>query len=129
MAINWQQVASLAELGGNVALTVLGGDGIVPAGSAAIASGIEAAVNPLINSIQGKASTATDIQAGYGALIGGLSILKSQTGNSFGIDPALLAKIDEYLLAAQAGLTAYMTEQAGFNLGLFVVNAPLTPAV
>jgi hypothetical protein len=125
MAINWQQVASLAELGGNVALTVLGGDGIVPAGSAAIASGIEAAVNPLINSIQGKASTATDIQAGYGALIGGLSILKSQTG----IDPALLAKIDEYLLAAQAGLTAYMTEQAGFNLGLFVVNAPLTPAV
>jgi hypothetical protein len=124
MTINWQQVASLAELGGNVALTVLGGAGIVPAGSAAIASGVEAAVNPLLNAIQGKQPVASDIQAGYGALIGSLSIVKSQTN----LDPTLLSKIDEYLLAAQAGLTAYMTEQAGFTAALFVVNAPLTPA-
>lgn len=124
MAINWQEVASLAELGGNVALTALGAAGVVPASASAIASGVEAAVNPLLSAIQGKASTATDIQAGYGALIGALTILKSQTG----LDPALLSKIEEYLLAAQAGLTAYMTEQAGFNAALFEVNAPLTPA-
>lgn len=124
MPINWQEVASLAELGGNIALTTLGASGVIPSSSAAIASGIEAAINPLLLAIQGKASTATDIQAGYGALIGGLTILKSQTG----IDPALLTKIDEYMLAAQAGLTAYMTAQAGFNANLFTVNAPLTPA-
>lgn len=124
MAINWQEVASLAELGGNVALTALGAAGVVPASASAIASGVEAAVNPLLSAIQGKASTATDIQAGYGALIGALTILKSQTG----LDPALLSKIEEYLLAAQAGLTAYMTEQAGFNADLFEVNAPLAPA-
>lgn len=123
MAINWQEVASLAELGGNVALTALGAAGVVPASASAIASGVEAAVNPLLSAIQGKASTATDIQAGYGALIGALTILKSQIG----LDPALLSKIEEYLLAAQAGLTAYMTEQAGFNADLFTVNAPLTP--
>ena len=125
MAINWQELASLAELGGNVALTALGTSGIVPANSAVIASGVEAALNPLLSAIQGKSPVATDIQAGYGALIGGLNILKDQTG----IDPTLLAKINEYLLAAQAGLAAYMTEQAGFNASLFVVNAPLPPAV
>jgi hypothetical protein len=125
MSINWQQVTSLAELGGNIALSALGASGVIPSSSAAIASGVEAAINPLLSAIQGKASTATDIQAGYGALIGGLSILKAQTG----IDPTLLSKVDEYLLAAQAGLTAYMTEQAGFNADLFTVNAPLTPAV
>ncbi len=123
MAIDWQVVTSLAELGGNVALTALGANGVIPSNSAVIASGVEAAINPLLAAIQGKATAATDIQAGYGALIGGLSILKTQTG----IDPALLAKIDEYLSAAQAGLAAYMTEQAGFNASLFVVNAPLTP--
>ena len=125
MAINWQQLASLAELGGNVALTVLGGAGIIPANSAAIASGVEASLNPLLSAIQGNAPTVTDIQAGFGALIGSLTILQSQTG----LDPAILAKVNEYLLAAQAGFAAYMTEQAGFNASLFVVNAPLTPAV
>ncbi len=123
--INWQEVASLAELGGNIALTALGASGVVPANSAVIASGVEAAVNPLILAIQGKASIATDIQAGYGALIGALSILKDQAG----IDPALLSKVNEYLLAAQAGLAAYMTAQSGYNIDLFTVNAPLTPAV
>ena len=124
MTINWQEVTQLAELGGNVALTVLGGVGVVPAGSAAIASGVEASLNPLLNAIQGKAPVAADIQAGYGALIGSLNVVKAQTG----LDPALLAKIDEYLLASNAGLAAYMTEQSGFNAALFTVNAPLTPA-
>lgn len=124
MTINWQELTSLAELGGNVALTALGTSGVIPANSAVIAAGVEAAINPLLNAIDGHAPVASDIQAGYGALIGGLSILKSQTG----IDPALLAKINEYLLAAQAGLAAYMTEQAGFNASLFVVNDPLTSA-
>jgi len=124
ISINWQEVASLAELGGNIALTALGASGVVPSSSAAIASGVEAAVNPLLSAIQGKSPVATDIQAGYGALIGALSILKSQAG----LDSSLLSKINEYLLAAQAGLAAYMTEQAGFNIDLFTVDAPLTPA-
>jgi hypothetical protein len=124
MTVNWQEVTSLAELGGNVALTVLGTEGVVPASSAAVASGVEAAVNPLLTAISTGASSSTEIQAGYGGLIGGLGILKAQTG----LDPALLSKIDEYLLAAQAGLVAYMTAQAGFNVALFTVAAPLTPA-
>jgi hypothetical protein len=125
MATNWQQIASLAELGGNVALTFLGGAGIVPANSATIAAGVEAAVNPLLLAIQGNAPVATDIQAGYGALIGSLSILKSKGG----LDPAALAKATEYLTAAEDGFEAYLTEQAGFVAGLFVVNAPMTPAI
>jgi len=124
MNINWQQIASLAELGGNIALTFLGGAGIVPVGTAALASGIEAAFNPLLTAIEGKQPVQADIQAGYGALIGSLSVLKTQTG----IAPDLLTKIDEYLAASNAGLTAYTAEQAGFNANLFVVNAPLTPA-
>jgi len=124
MTINWQELTSLAELGGNVALTALGASGVLPANSAVIASGVEAAVNPLILAIQGKSPIATDIQAGYGALIGGLMILKNQTS----IDPALLTKINEYLSAAQAGLSAYMTEESAFTASLFTVNDPLTPA-
>jgi hypothetical protein len=124
MQINWSEIASLAELGGNIALNVLGASGVIPANSAAIASGVEASVNPLLSAIRGKAPIATDIQAGYGALIGGLSILKNQTG----VDPAVLTKVNEYLVAAQAGLEGYMTAQAGFNAGLFTVNAPLTSA-
>ena len=125
MAINWQQVTSLAELGGNVALTFLGGAGIVPIGMAALASGVEAAVNPLLFAVQGKEPLPAEIQAGYGALIGSLDIVKSRTG----LDPAMLAKAEEYLLAAGDGLKGYMTEQAGFNIALFTVNAPLTPAI
>lgn len=122
MTINWQQVTSLAELGGNVALTLLGGAGIVPAGTAALASGIEASLNPLLSAIEGKQPVATDIQAGYGGLIGSLNALKAQPG----LDASLSAKIDEYLTAANSGLTAYTTEQAGFNAALFAVNPPLT---
>ena len=124
MAINWQQLVSLSELGGNVALTFLGDAGLVPVNSAAIAAGVEAAVNPLLSAVQGKEPVAKDIQAGYGALIGSLGILKSKAG----LDPTKLAKAEEYLAAAESGFEAYLTEQAGFNADLFTVNAPLTPA-
>lgn len=123
MSINWQVLTSLAELGTNIALAGLGTAGVIPSNSAALASSIEASVNPLLNAIQGNAPTSTDIQAGYGALIGGLTILKSQTN----LDPSLLSKIEVYLQSTQDGLTAYMTEQTAFNAALFTVNAPMTP--
>src|SRR6185312_16282036 len=105
MSVDWKQVANLAELGAGVALNVLGAEGIVPTNAVVLAQGIEAAVNPLLSSVQtGKQPTSTVILAGYGAMIGSLNAVKQATG----LAPDLIQKIDEYLAAAQAGTTAYL---------------------
>jgi hypothetical protein len=116
----WLQVASLAQLGTNIMLTFVGGPG-----AAMIASAVEASLAPLLNSLLGKASVTSDIQAGYGAIIGSMEALKSHAG----INPADLQKVEEYLVAAMAANTAFALVNAGFNANLFVVDGPLTPAV
>jgi hypothetical protein len=121
MAIDWKSVASLAELGGNVALNVLAAEGIVPQNSATLAVGIESALNPLLSAIQNKQPAQVDIMAGYAALIGSLNAVKQQTG----LAPELLNRVTEYLAAAEAAATASITAAAGFNPGLFVVNPPI----
>ena len=121
MAINWQAITTLAELATNVSLTALGAAGVVPASSAALASGIEAAVNPLMNALAAKEPVQTDIQAGYGALISALNILAAQPG----LDVALLTKIGQYARAAQDAMNAYLIAESGYKLSLFTVDAPM----
>ncbi len=92
------QIVSLIELAANVTLAA------VPQTSAfaPLASALEAGINPLIASIQAGSTKTQDILAGYGAMIALIQTLKSQTG----ISPELLAKLEEYLKAAQNGTVA-----------------------
>ena len=91
-------IISFVELALNIALAA------IPATSsfAPLAAGLEASVNPLIASIQAGSTKTSDVMAGYGALIGVITTLKSQTG----LAPTVLAKLDEYLVAAQNGTVA-----------------------
>lgn len=107
---NWKSLIGIFELAANTSLVALSSAGIAPAGSAQLASMIETGINPLIASIgTGQTPTATAITA-LGAVIGVLNALKGTVK-----DTSVLAKIDEYLAAAQDGITGYLTAEKGFD--------------
>jgi hypothetical protein len=111
------QITSLLELAANVTLTA------IPATTAFVPliTGLEAGINPLLTSLTTGSSTTTDVLAGYGALIAVITTLKATTG----IDPTVLAKLDEYLTAAQNGTAAALAvATAGYNAAQL---APVTP--
>lgn len=93
--MNSTQITSLIELAANITLAAIP----VTSAFAPLAAALEAGINPLISSIQSGATTTTDVLAGYGAMIALITTLKKSTG----IDPTVLAKLDEYLTAAQNG--------------------------
>jgi hypothetical protein len=111
------QLVSLIELALNVTLAA------IPATTAfaPLAAGIEAAANPLVASIATGATKTTDVLAGFATVIAVITALKQQTG----IAPAVLAKLDEYLVAAQNGTVAALTAHtAGYDASQL---APVTP--
>lgn len=97
------QIISLIELAANVTLAAIP----VTSAFAPLAAALEAGINPLIASIQTGATKTTDILAGYGALIALITTLKQQTG----LSPELLAKLEEYTVAAQNGTVATIAAQ------------------
>ena len=106
--MNSAQITSLIELAANITLAAIP----VTAAFAPLAATLEAGINPLIASISSGSTTTTTIMAGYGALIALITTLKQTTG----IDPAVLAKLDEYLTAAQNGTAAALAvATAGYN--------------
>lgn len=96
--MNWQQIVSLLELAANVTLTAIP----QTTAFAPLAAALEAGINPLIASIQAGNTTQQTILAGYGAMIALIQTLKQQTN----LVPEVLAKLDEYLTAAQNGTVA-----------------------
>ena len=111
-------IISFVELALNIALAA------IPQTSAfaPLAAGVEASVNPLIASIQAGSTKTSDILAGYGALIGVITALKSQTG----IDPTLLEKLNEYMVAAQNGTVAALGASVkGFDPTQLTPVAPI----
>jgi len=110
----------LIQLLANVGLTVAGQYGAVPANSANLATSLENALTPLWTALGNKSATSTDIMAALGASIGVLTALKNQTG----LDPTVLAKVNEYLSATQAALAAGVTASQGFNATNYT---PVTP--
>ena len=91
-------ILSLIELALNVTLTAIP----VTTAYAPLAAALEAGINPLIASIQSGSTKTQDVLAGYGAMIALIQTLKTQTG----LAPEVLAKLDEYLTAAQNGTVA-----------------------
>jgi hypothetical protein len=95
--MNTAQVIALIELAANVTLAAIP----VTAAFAPLATALEAGINPLIASLMSGSTKTADVLAGFGAMIALINTLKAVPG----IDPAIIAKLDVYLAAAQDGLT------------------------
>lgn len=92
------QIIALIELAANVTLTAIP----QTAAFAPLAAALEAGINPLIASIQAGNTKTADILAGFAAMSALINTLKQQTN----LDPAVLAKLDEYDTAAKNGMVA-----------------------
>ncbi|MDE2104957.1 MAG: hypothetical protein KGL39_47405 [Patescibacteria group bacterium] len=103
----------------NIGLIAASASGAIPAGSVALASTIEGGVNPLIQAIQQGSAKTTDAFIALSGIITTLNVLKAEIK-----DPATLAKIDECLASAQAGLQGWITAGQGFNPANYT---PVTP--
>lgn len=116
---DWKSLLGVVELAANTATTVL-----IPGGAAftPLLASLETAINPLLQSIGTKPSVSSEIMTVYGTIIGILTTLK----NTPGLPSDTLAKIDEYIIAAQNGTAAYLQASQGYDVGLF---APVTPIV
>lgn len=117
-SFNWKSLIGVIEMAGNLAITIL-----VPGGAAfaPLLASLEAALNPLLLSIGQTGTTPqTEIMVVYGTMIGILNILKQQPN----LDPALLAKIQAYLTAAENATSAEIQASQGFDPGQY---QPVTP--
>jgi len=114
---DWKSLLNVIELAGNVATSILipGGAAFVP-----LLTGLENALNPLLQSIGTKPSISSEVMLSYGTIIGILTTLKQTPG----LPSETLAKVDEYLIAAQNGTAAYLQASQGFNPSNYT---PVTP--
>ncbi len=116
-SINWKALIPILEGAGNIAeLLIPGGAAFIP-----LTTSLENAVNPLLASVGAGNTPTQEVMAAYGAMIGILTALEQNTK----LDPATLAKVEAYLVAAQAGLAAYVTAGSGYNPALYVPVAPI----
>ncbi len=112
--------AAWISLALNVALTSLQAAGIINPEIAAIATGFESSIIPVINAIQNGSSSLQDTQATLGAMIGMLTTLK-QSGH---LPADIAGRVDAYITAAEDGLAAFSKAQKGLDLADLT---PLTP--
>lgn len=118
MAFNWKSLIPLLETAGNAAeLIVPGGAAFEP-----LTLALENAVNPALLAVGNGNSATNEIMAGYGGLIGVLTVLKSNTK----LAPADLTKVEDQLIAAGNALSEYMTGLTGYDASAYT---PLTPIV
>ena len=105
---DWKSLINIVELAGNVATGILipGGAAFVP-----LLSGLENALNPLLQSIGTKPSVAAETITIYGTIIGILTTLKAVPG----LPSDTLTKINDYLIAAQNGTAAYIQGALGYD--------------
>ena len=115
---NFKNILPAIELAGNVAISLLlpGGAALAP-----LLTGLENAVNPLIQSIGSAQSVASEIMTVYATIIGVLTTLKQTPG----LPAAMLAEIDCYIVAAQNGTAANMEAESGFNPARYTTVSPL----
>jgi hypothetical protein len=114
---NFKTILPAIELAGNVAISLL-----VPGGAALapLLTGLESAVNPLLQSIGTQPTVSSEIMTVYATIIGVLTTLKATPG----LPAATLAEIDGYIVAAQNGTAAYLQAESGYNPALYT---PVTP--
>lgn len=114
-------ILPLIELIVNIGLTIAGSTGVIPANSGALAASLEAAAGPLISSLSTGQPTSSDVMAAFATCIGILATLKSQTG----LDPKILARVNQYMAAAEDGVSGYMLASKAYDPANY---APVPPA-
>lgn len=116
-SFSWKALIPILESAANVAeLLIPGGAAFAP-----LTVALENSVNPLLLSIGSGNSATQETLAFWATLIGILTALQQNTK----LDPAILAKVKEYLAGAQAGLTAYVTAGSGYDPTLYTPVAPI----
>lgn len=115
---DWHSLIPIFEMAGNIALVASGvGAPFVP-----LANAVETALNPLLTTLGSgqKVDVTNEVMLAYGVGIATLTAMKQTTG----IDPALLTKIEGYIIAAENASAAYIKAGQGFDPTTF---APVTP--
>lgn len=120
----FEQYLPAIEQGINIALLALTSAGVIPGGPLALqlAAPLENALNSLIVSIKSKQVTASTYLAVLGAEIDTINALKAVPG----VPADVLKKLEEYSIAVEGAITAYLSAQKGFDASNY---APVTPII
>lgn len=100
---------SLVQLFTNVTLTGLTAAGVVPPGMTVLASGIENALMPLLQSIGSGQTKTQDTLAAFGAMVGILQATSKQTG----LSAQAISNIQALETAVADAIAAFMAGETG----------------
>ena len=100
---------SLVQLFSNVTLTGLTAAGVVPPGMTVLASGIENALMPLLQSIGSGQTKTQDTLAAFGAMVGILQATSKQTG----LSAQAISNIQALETAVADAIAAFMAAETG----------------
>ena len=100
---------SLVQLFTNVTLTGLTAAGVVPPGMTVLASGIENALMPLLQSIGSGQTKTQDTLAAFGAMVGILQATSKQTG----LSAQAISNIQALETAVADAIAAFMAAETG----------------
>ncbi len=100
---------ALVQLFSNVALTGLTAAGVVPPGMTVLASGIENALMPLLQSIGSGQTKTQDTLAAFGAMVGILQATSKQTG----LSAQAISNIQALETAVADAIAAFMAGETG----------------
>ncbi len=116
---DWKSLINITELAGNVATGILipGGASFLP-----LLTGLEQAINPFLQSIGTKSTTSAEVNTVYNTIIGILTTIKQMPG----VSPAILEKVNAYMIAAENATAEYLQAGLGFNPAN---EQPVTPIV
>lgn len=101
--------ASLVQLFSNVALVGLQAGGVLPPGTSVVATAIEQALVPLLNSIVSGQSKTQDTLAAFGAMVGVLQATSKQTG----LSAQQISNIAALENAVRDAVAAFMAGETG----------------
>lgn len=100
---------ALVQLFSNVALTGLAAGGVLSPGASVLATGIENALLPLLNSIQSGGPKTQSTLAAFGAMVGILQATSKQTG----LSAQQLSNIQALETAVSDAVAAFMSGESG----------------
>lgn len=96
----------------NTALGTLATSGKVPQSVAQLVAALGPIITNAINAIKGGQGNLQNAVVALGALAGTIEVLKAQTN----LDPDILAQINVYDQAIQAGINGYLASKNGVDL-------------
>lgn len=113
--------AALVQLFSNVALVGLQAGGVLPPGTSVVATAIEQALVPLLNSVVSGQSKTQDTLAAFGAMVGILQATSKQTG----LSAQQISNIAALETAVRDAVAAFMAGETGTpDLATLAVPVP-----